>query len=195
MTARVAKESALRVSACVTELLRKQPFFGSLALRLPLRADAGRETLAANGHEIRYSPRWVADTDAHLIEAAIARVVLACALKHHTRRGRTRLRALADGLAARHPCAHSRRGVHAAARRRSLGGAERRGGLRPPAGAGRWRPRGTGRCVAPGRRGCRGRRTVRCGRWRRARRPVRLHGRRQRRQPGCRRAGRSRRLP
>ena len=88
MTARVAQESALRVSACVTELLRKQPFFGSLALRLPLRADAGRETLAADGHEIRYSPRWVADTDAHLIETAIARVVLACALKHHTRRGK-----------------------------------------------------------------------------------------------------------
>ena len=87
MTARVAKESALRVSACVAELLRKQPFFGSLALRLPLRADAGRETLAADGSEIRYSPRWVADTDAHLIETAIARVVLACALKHHTRRG------------------------------------------------------------------------------------------------------------
>ncbi len=87
MTTRVIEESAQRVSDGVTELLRKQPFFGSLALRLPLRADPSRETLASDGHEIRYSPRWVAATDAHLIETAIARVVMACALKHHTRRG------------------------------------------------------------------------------------------------------------
>ena len=87
MSARVLAESALRVSDCVTELLRKQPFFGSLVLRLPLRSDPTRETLATDGHEIRYSPRWVAETDSHLIEAAMARVVMACALKHHTRRG------------------------------------------------------------------------------------------------------------
>ena len=87
MAARVRSESAQRVSGCVTALLREQPFFGSLALRLPVRADAGRETLASDGREIRYSPQWVAETDAHVIETAIARVVLACALKHHTRRG------------------------------------------------------------------------------------------------------------
>ena len=87
MPARVRHESARRVGDCVTALLRAQPFFGSLALRLPLRADPARETLASDGKEIRYSPRWIAETDAHLIETAIARVVLACALKHHTRRG------------------------------------------------------------------------------------------------------------
>ena len=86
MVSRVDTESAGRVSACVTELLRKQPFFGSLALRLPLRADATRETLASDGRDIRYSPDWIAGSDAHVIETAIARVVLACALKHHTRR-------------------------------------------------------------------------------------------------------------
>ena len=86
MCARVLDESALRVSDCVTGLLRKQPFFGSLVLRLPLRADPTRRTLASDGHEIRYSPKWVAETDAHLIETAMARVVMACALKHHTRR-------------------------------------------------------------------------------------------------------------
>lgn len=86
MNAGVQSESARRVSACVTELLRKQPFFGSLALRLPLRADSSRKTLASDGREIRYSPAWVAETAAHAIEAAIARTVLACALKHHTRR-------------------------------------------------------------------------------------------------------------
>ena len=79
-------ESARRMSACVTELLRKQPFFGSLALRLPLRADPSRETLASDGREILYSPEWVADTGAQAIQTAMARVVMACALKHHTRR-------------------------------------------------------------------------------------------------------------
>ena len=93
-----------RVSDCVTELLRKQPFFGSLALRLPLRADPTRETLASDGHEIRYSPRLGrGDRRAPVIETAMARVVMACALKHHTRRGRARPGALADGLAAGHP--------------------------------------------------------------------------------------------
>ena len=87
MADRAHRESAERVSRCVTALLREQPFFGSLALRLPIRADAGRETLASDGRQIRYAPGWIAETDAHIIETAIARVVLACALKHHTRRG------------------------------------------------------------------------------------------------------------
>ena len=86
-TTRTGRESAYRLSDCVTALLRDQPFFGSLALRLPIRADASRETIASDGHEIRYSPEWVADTDADLIKTAIGRVVLACTLKHHTRRG------------------------------------------------------------------------------------------------------------
>ena len=87
MAATSRRESARRVSDCVTALLRDQPFFGSLALRLPIRADATRLTLASDGREIRYSPAWVADTGADLVKTAIARVVLACALKHHTRRG------------------------------------------------------------------------------------------------------------
>ena len=87
MSRRAREESARRVSDCVTALLQDQPFFGSLALRLPIRADASRETLASDGREIRYSPEWVADTGADLVKTAIGRVVLACALKHHTRRG------------------------------------------------------------------------------------------------------------
>ena len=87
MAAHARSESARRVSDCVTALLRDQPFFGSLALRLPIRADETRETLGSDGKDIRYAPQWVADTDADRIKTALARVVLACALKHHTRRG------------------------------------------------------------------------------------------------------------
>ena len=86
MSRRASEESARRVSGCVTALLQDQPFFGSLALRLPIRPDDTRGTLASDGREIRYSPAWVAETDADFIKTAIARVVLACALKHHTRR-------------------------------------------------------------------------------------------------------------
>ena len=87
MPSRAHMESARRVGDCVTALLRDQPFFGSLALRLPIRADASRETLASDGKDIRYAPGWVAETDADRIRTALGRVVLACALKHHTRRG------------------------------------------------------------------------------------------------------------
>ena len=87
MPTRAERESAIRISNCVIELLKNQPFFGSLALRLPIRPDRSRKTLASDGSEIRYSPDWVATTDAHHIKTAIGRVVLACALKHHTRRG------------------------------------------------------------------------------------------------------------
>ncbi len=87
MTGSTERESARRLSDCVTTLLRTQPFFGSLALRLPLRPDATRVTLASDGQEIRYSPEWIGDSDAEAIHTAMARVVLACALKHHTRRG------------------------------------------------------------------------------------------------------------
>ena len=81
------RESARRVSDCVGALLTGQPFFGSLALRLPLRPDPTRETLASDGRELRYSPAWAARTDGDRIKTAVARVVFACALKHHTRRG------------------------------------------------------------------------------------------------------------
>ncbi|MDE2992072.1 MAG: hypothetical protein OXU21_13590 [Chloroflexota bacterium] len=81
------RESAPRVTDCVTALLRDQPFFGSLALRLPIKPDAPREPLASDGREIHYSSDWIANTDADLVKTAIGRVVLACALKHHTRRG------------------------------------------------------------------------------------------------------------
>ena len=86
MPSRTDQESARRVSDCVIALLRDQPFFGSLALRLPIRPDNTRSTLASDGHEIRYSPAWVAKTNADFIKTAIARVVTSCALKHHTRR-------------------------------------------------------------------------------------------------------------
>ena len=75
-----------RVGDCVLALLREQPFFGNLALKLPLRADPTRETLASDGKDIRHSPERVAGAEADFVKTAVGRVVLACALKRHTRR-------------------------------------------------------------------------------------------------------------
>ncbi len=86
MTSRTLKDAATRLSKCVTALLQDQPFFGNLTLRLPLRPDPTRQTIASDGKEIRFSPEWVTDTEADLLKTALARIVTACALKHHTRR-------------------------------------------------------------------------------------------------------------
>ena len=87
MAHRTDTKPGLRLSECVTALLREQPFFGTLALRLPLVADPSRKTLASDGLNVRFNPDWVTDSGADAIQTALARVVLACALKHHTRRG------------------------------------------------------------------------------------------------------------
>ena len=139
-------ESARRISNCVTALLRDQPFFGSLALRLPIRADATRETLASDGKDIRYAPQWVADTDADRIKTALARVVLACALKHHTRRGgRDPERWQRASQLVTHGLLRDA-GFALPPERRGLGRHQRRAGLRPASGTVR-RCRGSGRCV------------------------------------------------
>ena len=84
---RTDTEPARRLSDCVTALLRGQPFFGTLVLRLPLVADPSRKTLASDGLNVRFNPDWITNTGAGAIQTSLARVVLACALKHHTRRG------------------------------------------------------------------------------------------------------------
>ena len=80
-------DSYRRMRACLSGLLDSQPFFGSMALSLPLKADFKRRTLASDGETIWFNPAWVSMTQADDIRTAMARVVLACALKHHTRRG------------------------------------------------------------------------------------------------------------
>ena len=153
------RESASRVSDCVTALLRDQPFFGSLALRLPIRPDPARETLASDGREIRYSPDWVAGTDANLIKTAIGRVVLACALKHHTRRGeREPGRWQHASQLVTHGLLRDA-GLQAPARRRGVGRHQRGTGLRPPARTARAR-RGRERWPANGGRRRRRRRSA-----------------------------------
>ena len=80
------------------------------------------------------------------IKTALARVVLACALKHHTRRGgRDPERWQRASQLVTHGLLRDA-GFVTATRGRSLGRHQRRAGLRPPSGTVR-RCRGSGRCV------------------------------------------------
>lgn len=81
------RESRDRMRSCIPEMLRTYPFFGFLALRMPLVADDARISIAADGRNIYYNPRWVSEHNPDELQYAIARVTMACALKHHTRRG------------------------------------------------------------------------------------------------------------
>ncbi|MDE2792102.1 MAG: hypothetical protein OXI81_16995 [Paracoccaceae bacterium] len=60
-----------------------------LAEVLPLLGEVRQLTMVRSppGAAKSMIARQVAETEAHLIETAMARVVMACAFKHHTRRG------------------------------------------------------------------------------------------------------------
>ena len=67
-------------------LLADHPFFGSLALRMPMVPDSSKKTVASDGLSLYYNPTWVEEHSADAIRAAISYGVLACGLKHHLRR-------------------------------------------------------------------------------------------------------------
>ena len=146
MAAHARSESARRVSDCVTALLRDQPFFGSLALRLPIRADETRETLASDGKDIPLrAPMGGGHRCRPDQDRAGARGPGLCVEASHPA-GRPRPGALATGLAAGHPRPAARRRLRPATRGRSLGRHQRRAGLRPaPGTVRRWG--GSGRRV------------------------------------------------
>ena len=74
-----------RMQRILRSLLNSQPFFALLALRMPMQADSKHETIASDGQTIYYSPNWVLENTGDSVRTALSRVVLACALKHHTR--------------------------------------------------------------------------------------------------------------
>lgn len=67
-------------------LVAEHPFFGSLALRLTLKADPACRDLWTNGREMGFNPAWVAVQSRATLEAAQAHEMLHLACGHHTRR-------------------------------------------------------------------------------------------------------------
>ena len=68
-------------------LLRKQPFFGTLAIQLELIEDPAIPTLATNGTYIRFNPTFISELPSDVLQAAIAHEVMHVVLMHLTRRG------------------------------------------------------------------------------------------------------------
>ena len=78
-----------RIRRCIQHLISHQPFFGSLALRLPLMPGDPKkiENIASDGVALYYNPEWVAEAQFDVIARGVAHVVLAIALRHHKRMG------------------------------------------------------------------------------------------------------------
>ena len=80
----VAKTKLTRARAT---LILDQPFFGALALRLPLIEDSGVKTMAVDGKTIRYNPTFVNTLSAGLTKAIVAHEVMHVVLDHIGRIG------------------------------------------------------------------------------------------------------------
>lgn len=80
-------ESARRLRRVTSSLLRRKPFYGSLALALESEESSEIETIATDGRRLVYDAEWVREASFDRLETAVARLCLACALKHHVRRG------------------------------------------------------------------------------------------------------------
>jgi predicted metal-dependent peptidase len=69
-----------------TALILDQPFFGSLALRLPLVENLSIKTLAVDGKNIFYNPEFVLSMSHKVTMSAVAHEVMHCVLDHLARR-------------------------------------------------------------------------------------------------------------
>ncbi len=85
------QEAATKLTRARATLILDQPFFGALALRLPLIEKPSIKTLCVNGKNIFYNPDFVNKLSASLVKSAVAHEVMHCVLSHM------------DRLAERHP--------------------------------------------------------------------------------------------
>lgn len=82
-------EAEFRLTKAVISLIRLQPFYGVLAMRLDRVADANLrfKTLATDGEKLYYDPGWVMAQSPDVLESGVAHEVVHCALQHMYRRG------------------------------------------------------------------------------------------------------------
>ena len=80
------RNAAKRVRSVMKSLMTEQPFFGSLCLKMELNQSAKVQTMAADGRTLQYNAEWAKESMSDEIKLAMARLVTACSLKHHTRR-------------------------------------------------------------------------------------------------------------
>ena len=69
-----------------SQLLMQEPFFGTLAMRLKLKAAPEVGTAATDGSYFFYDPEWIQKQNVMQLRGLFAHEVMHCALNHNTRR-------------------------------------------------------------------------------------------------------------
>lgn len=82
------EEAKLKITRARISMIMKQPFFGTLALRLRIVENdkLNPPTLAVDGKTMYYHPQWVIDNPPELVEAGVAHEVGHCIFEHIGRR-------------------------------------------------------------------------------------------------------------
>jgi predicted metal-dependent peptidase len=81
------QEAAIKLTRARATLILDQPFFGALALKMPLIEDTGTKTLSVNGKVIKYNPEFINGLSAALTKSAMAHEVMHCVLDTMGRKG------------------------------------------------------------------------------------------------------------
>lgn len=76
-----------RMQKARSGLITMEPFFGTLATKLSLVADAKAKSTWTDGKSLGFNEDWATETAMPQLEAAVAHHVLSCAWGHHLRRG------------------------------------------------------------------------------------------------------------
>lgn len=79
-------EALKRVEKARAQLVMSQPFFGALALAMPLVERPDVETMAVDGRNMFYAPAFVLELGERELVGVVAHEVMHCAYMHHTRR-------------------------------------------------------------------------------------------------------------
>ena len=83
----MACNRALReVRKTLRHLISQHPFYGALALRLQIEPDQDIPDIATDGVSLFINPEWVSRVTREELMIPLAKVVMACTLKHHLRR-------------------------------------------------------------------------------------------------------------
>lgn len=82
------EEAALKLTRAKIAMIMKQPFFGTLAMRLLYRENdkLNPPTAATNGKHLFYHPQWVLDNDFEVVQSMIAHEIGHCIFDHIGRR-------------------------------------------------------------------------------------------------------------
>jgi predicted metal-dependent peptidase len=79
--------ASVRLTRARANLILKEPFFGTLLLRLEAREDPDCKDVWTDGRTLGFNPSFVLTIDAPVLEGVLCHEVMHLALGHHLRRG------------------------------------------------------------------------------------------------------------